>query len=64
MNPTEAEEQIEEAESSGNYSKEVIFDEKKYQKIISKNMKIESTEGFRKTFLDMFKRKKYPIFWN
>ena len=36
MNPTEAEEQIEEAESSGNYSKEVIFDKKKYQKIISK----------------------------
>jgi len=62
MNQTAVEEQIEEAESLGNYAKEVIFDRKKYQKIMSHNMKIESSEGFQKTFLDIFKRKNIQYF--
>ena len=57
MNLIEAHEQHEEAESSDTYSKKTLFDKKKYQKIMAKNMKIGAHEGFRKTFLDMFKRK-------
>ena len=62
MNPIGAHEQQEEAESSGTYSKEILFDKKKYQKIMSKNMKIGAHEGFRKTFLDIFKRKNIQYF--
>jgi len=62
MNPNEAHEQKEEGESSGTYSKEVLFDRKKYQKFLSKNMKITEQEGFRKTFLSIFKRKNIQYF--
>ena len=64
MTQTEAQEQHEEAESSGTYSKEVLFDKKKYQKIISKNMKIGADEKFRKTFLDILKHKNIKYLGN
>jgi len=62
MNQNEEHEQHEEGESSGTYSKEVLFDKKKYQKILPKNMKITEQEGFRKTFLSIFKRKNIQYF--
>ena len=46
MSQTSEHIQHDEAEALGTYYKEVIFDWKKYQKIISKNMKIEPNEGF------------------
>ena len=41
MSQTKDYKQTEEAKSSGMYSKEVLFERKKYQKIISNNIKIE-----------------------
>jgi hypothetical protein len=61
MNQT-TEQQHEEAEASGMYSKEVLFDRKTYQKIVAKAIKIDPHEGFRKTYLDMFKRKNIQYF--
>jgi len=62
MNPTTKHEQNEQTESSGTYSKEILFDRKTYQKIISESMKIDPRQGFRKTYLDMFKQKNIPYF--
>jgi len=57
MNPIEiAEVQMDEAESSGMYSKDVLFDKKTYQKILSKSLKMDSHEGFKREFLTLFKR--------
>jgi len=48
MNPVpNSEPQIDEAESSGMYNKEVLFDKKTYQKILSKSLKMDSHEGFK-----------------
>ena len=44
------------------YSKEVLFDRRKYQKIISKNIKIEPQERFWKNFLEIFKWKNILYF--
>ena len=62
MNQNEEHEQHEEGESSGTYSKGVLFDKKKYQKILRKTMKIIGKEGFRKTFLGIFKQKNIQYF--
>jgi len=62
MNQDEVHEENEEGESSGTYSKEVLFDRKKYQNFLCKNMKITEQEGFRKTFLNIFKRKYIQYF--
>jgi len=62
MNPTTKHKQNEEAESSCTYSKEILFDRKTYQKIISKSMKICPRQGFRKAYLDIFKRKNIQYF--
>jgi len=43
MNPVpNSEVQMDEAESSGMYSKEVLFDKKTYQKILNKSLKISN----------------------
>ena len=47
--------QLDEAESSGMYSKEVLFDKKTDQKILSKSLKMDSHEGFKRGFLNLFK---------
>jgi len=52
MNPVPSTEPyIDEAESSGTYNKEVLFDKKTYQKIVSKSLKMDSHEGFKRGFL-------------
>jgi len=55
MNPTMEHEQNEEAESTGAYSKEILFDRKTYGKFISKSIKIDPRQGFWKTYLAIFK---------
>jgi len=48
MNPFQtAEVQMDEAELSGMYAKDVLFDKKTYQKILSKRLKMDSHEGFK-----------------
>ena len=47
---------IDEAESSGTYTKYVLFDKKTYQKILSKSLEMDSHEGFKRGFLNLFKR--------
>jgi len=43
MNPVlNSEVQMDEAESSGMYSKKVLFDKKTYQKILNKSLKMDS----------------------
>ena len=51
-----------EAEASGNYSKELIFDRKKYQKVLKQQLQLSSHEGFSKSFLDIFKRRNIQYF--
>ena len=46
---------INEAESSGTYTKDVLFDKKMYQKILSKSLKMDSHEGFKRGFLIFLK---------
>jgi len=46
---------IDEAKSSGMYMTEVLFDKKAYQRILSKSLKIDSHEGFKRGFLNLFK---------
>ena len=58
----EAHEQNEEGESSGTYSKEILFYRKKYQKILAKKMKVAEQEGFRRNFLSIFKSKNIQYF--
>ena len=53
---------IDEAESSGTYNKEVLFDKKTYQKILSKNLKMDSHEGFKRGILNLFKRTNIQYF--
>ena len=53
---------IDEAESSGMYTKEVLFDKKAYQRILSKSLKIDSHEGFKHEFLNLFKRSNIQYF--
>jgi len=53
---------MDEAESSGMYSKEVLFDKKTYQKILSKSLKMDSHEGFKRGFLNLFKRSNIQYF--
>jgi len=63
MNPVlNSEPRIDEAESSGMYNKEVLFDKKAYQKILSKSLKMDSHEGFKKGFLNFFKRTNIQYF--
>ena len=54
--------QTTEAEASGTYSKEVLFDRKTYQHILRKQITIEPHEGFRKHLLDIFKRRNVQYF--
>ena len=57
MNPVHnSEVQMKEAESSGIYSKDALFDKKTYQKILSKSLKMDSHEGLKRGFLTLFKR--------
>jgi len=53
---------IDEAESSGTYTKDVLFDKKVYQKILSKSLKMDSHEGFKHRFLNLFKRSNTQYF--
>jgi len=53
---------IDEAESSGTYTKDVLFDKKAYQKILSKSLKKDSHEGFKHGFLNLFKRSNTQYF--
>jgi len=63
MNPVPSSEpHIDEAESSGTYNKEVLFDKKMYQTILSKNLKMDSHEGFERGFLNFFKRTNMQYF--
>ena len=62
MNQTTEDEQNEEAESSGTYCREILFDRKTHQKIISKSMKIDPRQGFQKIYLDIFKWKNIQYF--
>ena len=47
---------IDEVESSGTSTKNVLFDRKTYQKILSKSLKMDSHEGFKRGFLNLFER--------
>ena len=48
MNPVkDSEVQMDEAESLGMYTKDVLFNKKTYQKILSKSLKMDSHEGFK-----------------
>jgi len=47
---------IDEAESLGKYTKDVLFDKKAYQKILSKSLKMDPHEGFKHRFMNLFKR--------
>ena len=51
-----------EAEASGNYSKELLFDRRKYQKILKQQIKLHSHEGFTKPLFDIFKRRNIQYF--
>jgi len=63
MNPVpNSEVQMDEAESSGMYSKEVLFDKKTYQKILNKSLKMDSHEAFKRGFLNLFKRSNIQYF--
>ena len=62
MNSTMELDQNEEAESSGMYSKEILFDRKTYEKIINKRTKIDPRQGFWKSYLDIFKWKNIQYF--
>ena len=53
---------IDEAKSSGTYTKDVLFDKKTYQKILSKSLKMDSHEGFKRGFLNLFKRSNIQYF--
>jgi len=53
---------IDEAESSGTYTKDVLFDKKTYQKILSKRLQMDSHEGFKRGFLNLFKRSNIQYF--
>ena len=53
---------IDEAESSGTYTKDVLFDKKAYQKMLSKSLKMDSHEGFKHGFLNLFKRTNIQYF--
>ena len=53
---------IDEAESSGTYTKDVLFDKKTYQKILSKSLKMDSLEGFKRGFLNLFQRSNIQYF--
>jgi len=53
---------INEAESSGKYTKDVLFDKKAYQKILSKSLKMDSHERFKHGFLNLFKRSNTQYF--
>jgi len=64
MNSTMEQDQNEEAESSGMYSKEILFDRKTYEKIINKRTKIDPRQGFWKSYLDIFKWKNFQYFGN
>jgi len=54
--------QIDEAESSGTYDKHILFDKKTYQKILSKSLKMDSHEGFKRGFLNLFRRTNIHFF--
>ena len=43
-----------EAEASGTYSKELLFDRKKYQKVLKQQLQLSSHEGFSKSLFDIF----------
>jgi len=63
MNPLHnSEVQMKKAESSGIYSKDVLFDKKTYQKILSKSLKMDSHEGLKRGFLTLFKRANMQYF--
>jgi len=63
MNPVpNSEPHIDKAESSGMYNKEVLFDKKTYPKIASKSLKMDSHEGFKRGFLNLFKRTNIQYF--
>ena len=56
MHPVPSSEvQMDEVESSGMYAKDVLFDKKTYQKILSKSLKMDSHEGFKRGFLIFLK---------
>jgi len=54
--------QMDEAEASGMYSKEVLFDKKTYKRILSKSLKMDSHEGFKRGFLNLFERSNIQYF--
>jgi len=43
-------------------AKDVLFDKKTYQKILSKRLKMDSHEGFKRGFLTLFKRANIQYF--
>jgi len=53
---------IDEAESSGMYTKYVLFDRKTYQKILSKSLKMDPHEGFKHSLLNLVKRSNIQYF--
>jgi len=53
---------IDEAESSCTYTKNVLFDKKTYQKRLSKSLKMDSHEGFKRGFLNLFQRSNIQYF--
>ena len=53
---------IDEAESSGMYTKDVLFDRKTYQKILSKSLKMDPHEGFKHSLLNLVKRSNIQYF--
>jgi len=63
MNPVPSSEpHIDEAELSGTYNREVLFDKKTYQKILGESLKMDSHEGFKRGFLNLFKRTNIQYF--